>query len=491
MSTLFGKRAASSSAWDRRVAEAVIDAACLSMHADRRVDPAEVEYARGVAAELLPLEDGAADLLVSDSLARIAAQGPGPTRASIAERLRSPSQREVAYLVASGVMYGDRHLAHREAQSLRDLAAALELSPEVVDRLSTDEPLVLAARYPRHWRLEPACPPGSVDRGLRAWAEARGFLRDPRARAALDALDLETFQRLTFPQCGDPDAILWAARYTLWLYLFDDVVEGFMASGQIERAHDLVEPCLTIPSRRSAPAGTHPLIAAFAELTAELYARTDDPEFPAKWEDSHRRYWLCGILNEAATADTTGAAAGGLRHHLQTRPWASGVGIYFDIGEVICGAPLPMELRLRTDVHTVRHLVALLGGVFNDLLSFDKEKPFENLTNTALAFRRELELDDRGALTYAIALHDQALLECDARFMRLGHDQTLARYGAMCRHVVYGLAAWQLQSQPHRNRHTVVLSTDGQANPRIDEAQLTALRDLALEEEPGRTHRDG
>ena len=276
-------------------------------------------------------------------------------------------------------------------------------------------------------------------------------------------------------------ALLWAAKYTLWLYLFDDVVERSTAKGDLAAARAFVTPCLAVPADPRAPAGAHPLIATFAGLTRELYDRSRDRDLPAKWEGAHRRYWMLGILSEVATSED-GNEAVGLGHHLRTRPWASGVEIYFDIGEVICDAFMPPELHAESDVRDIRYVGALIGGVFNDLLSFEKEKPFDNLANTALALRREFQLDDRGALTYAIVLHDELVRDCDRRIdrFRARGGAAFASYADMLRQVLHGLAAWQLQSRRYVNRHTVVLSDGKHRNPDIDADRIEMLRRLTV-----------
>jgi hypothetical protein len=465
---------------ERRVALAFIDAACL-LGVDARGEPAEVHFAEDMAVWLLAIDWVTAASLVRERLAHLTTVGKDAVRASLAERLPTKPEREVAYMVASAAIYRDGHFAHRQARALADLAGTLGLDRATVDRLSTDERRPLGALYPLHWRLTPASPAGTINDALEAWAEREGLLADPRAAAALRALDLETFQRLTFPRCADVGALLWAAKYTLWLYLFDDVVERYTAAGDLAGARAFVTPCLAVPAGARAPAGAHPLIETFAGLTRELYERSRDRDLPAKWAGAHRRYWMLGILSEVATSED-GNEAVGLGHHLRTRPWASGVEIYFDIGEVICDAFLPPELHAEPDVRDIRYVGALIGGVFNDLLSFEKEKPFDNLANTALALRREFQLDDRGALTYAIVLHDELVRDCDRRIdrFRARGGAAFASYADMLRQVLHGLAAWQLQSRRYVNHFTVVLSDGKHRNPDIDADRVAMLRRLTV-----------
>ena len=86
-----------------------------------------------------------------------------------------------------------------------------------------------------------------------------GLLTDPRAAAALRALDLETSPAFDISaRCGDVSALLWAAKYTLWLYLFDDVVERSTAKGDLAAARAFVTPCLAVPADPRAPAGAPP-----------------------------------------------------------------------------------------------------------------------------------------------------------------------------------------------------------------------------------------
>lgn len=428
---------------------------------------------------LLGVDWATASSLVRERFDHCTTAGKKAVRASIAERLPTKSEREAAYLVASAAIYHDGHFAHTQARALADLAGILELDRTTADRLSTDDRLPLGALYPVEWRLAPASPPGTINEALAAWAEREQLLTDPHAAGALRALDLESFQRLTFPRCADASALLWAAKYTLWLYLFDDVVERFTAAGDLAGARAFVAPCLAIPADTRAPADAHPLIETFARVTRELYERSSDGDLPAKWEGAHRRYWTLGILSEVATSDE-GNEAVGLGHHLRTRPWASSVEIYFHIGEVLCDAFLPPELHAEPEVGDIRYIGALIGGVFNDLLSFEKEKPFDNLANTALALRREFQLDDRGALTYAVALHNELVRDCDRRIDRFrarGGD-AFASYADMLRQVCHGLAAWQLQSQRYVNRHSVVLSDGKHRNPEIDADRVELLRRL-------------
>lgn len=461
----------------------MIDAACVSIGADARVDPAEVRYAESLATELLGADLPGARRLVRESLSRLSVEGAEAVRASVARRLRGTAEREVAYLAASGVIYRDGHLAHREADALASLARALGLDRETVDRLSTNERLVLHATYPQSWRLEPRSPAGEINDALEAWADERGLLRADVARAALAALDLESFQRLTFPRCAEPAALLWAAKYTLWLYLFDDVVERFTAAGELAKARAFVQPCLAVPGLGRAPPGCHALVDTFAELTAELYERAGDASLAQKWEDSHRRYWLLGILGEIGPAQDADDGIADLRHNLRTRPWASGVAIYFDIGEVICDAPIPAGLREAPQVEEIRYLGALIGGAFNDILSYDKEKPFDNLANTALALRRGFGLDDRGALTYSVAFHNDLVRACDRRIDGFSPEapDSFRDYATMMRQALHGLAAWQLLSPRYLNRHSVEISTGEGDNPRIDPERLEILQRLALE----------
>ena len=465
---------------ERRVALAFIDAACL-LGVDGRGAPTEVHFAEDMAVWLLAIDWATASSLVRERLQHLTTAGRDAVRASIADRLPTTAEREAAYLVASAAIYRDDHFAHRQARALVDLAGILGLDRASVDRLSTNDLRPLGALYPLHWRLAPASPAGTINDALEAWAEREGLLADPRAAAALRALDLETFQRFTFPSCADPSALLWAAKYTLWLYLFDDVVERYTASGDLPGARAFVTPCLAVPAEARAPAGAHPMIGTFAGLTRELYDRSRDPDLPAKWEGAHRRYWMLGILSEVATSED-GNEAVGLGHHFQTRPWASGVEIYFDIGEVICDAFLPPELFAEPEVRDIRYVGALIGGVFNDLLSFEKEKPFDNLANTALALRREFQLDDRGALTYAIVLHDELVRDFDRRIdrFRARGGATFASYADMLRQVLHGVAAWQLQSRRYVNRHKVVLSEGQRRNADIDADRVDMLRRLAV-----------
>ncbi len=465
---------------ERRVALAFIDAACL-LGVDGRGEPTEVHFAEDMAVWLLAIDWAAASSLVRERLQHLTTAGKDAVRASIADRLPTTAEREAAYLVASAAIYRDDHFAHRQAQALVDLAGILGLDRDSVDRLSTNDPRPLGALYPLHWRLDPASEAGTINDPLEKWAEREGLLADPRAVVALRALDLESFQRLTFPRCADMSALLWAAKYTLWLYLFDDVVETHTVPGDLAGARAFVAPCLAVPADPRPPAGAHPMIGTFAALTRELYERSRDPDLPAKWEGAHRRYWMLGILSEVATSEE-GNETVGLGHHFHTRPWASGVEIYFDIGEVICDAFLPSKLFADPEVRDIRYVGALLGGVFNDLLSFEKEKPFDNLANTALALRREFQLDDRGALTYAIVLHDELVRDCDRRI-----DRFLARGGAafatyadMVRQALHGVAAWQLQSRRYVNRHRVVLSDGKYRNPDIDADRVEMLRRLIV-----------
>ncbi|HUQ89446.1 MAG TPA: terpene synthase family protein [Vicinamibacterales bacterium] len=464
---------------ERRVALAFIDAACL-LGVDGRGAPTEVHFAEDMAVWLLAIDWATASALVRERLEHLMTAGKDAVRASIAERLPTTAEREAAYLVASAAIYRDDHFAHRQARALVDLAGILQLDRASVDRLSTNDPRPLGALYPRHWRLAPASPAGTINDSLEAWARSEGLLKDPRGAAALRALDLETFQRLTFPRCGDVSALLWAAKYTLFLYLFDDIVERYTATGDLAAARAFVTPCLAVPANPRAPTDAHSMIGTFAALTRELYERSRDPDLPAKWEGAHRRYWMLGILSEVATSEG-GNEAVGLAHHLRTRPWASGVEIYFDIGEVICDALMPPQLYAASEVRDIRYVGALIGGVFNDLISFEKEKPYDNLANIALALRREFQLDDRGALTYAIALHDELVRDCDQRIdrFRARGGAAFVRYADMLRQVLHGLAAWQLQSRRYVNRHTVVLSDGRHRNPDIDADRIEMLRRLA------------
>lgn len=215
---------------ERRVALAFIDAACL-LAADGRGAPTEVHFAEDMAVWLLAVDWATASGLVRERLQHLVSAGKEAVRASIADRLPTKAEREAAYLVASAAIYRDDHFAHRQARALVDLAGILGLDRASVDRLSTNDLRPLWALYPMHWRLAPASPAGTINQALEAWAEREGLLADPRAAAALRALDLESFQRLTFPRCADTGALLWAAKYTLWLYFFDDVVERSTAKG--------------------------------------------------------------------------------------------------------------------------------------------------------------------------------------------------------------------------------------------------------------------
>jgi hypothetical protein len=448
---------------------------------DARIDTTEIAYAERLAAEVLGADPSTAARLVSESIARLVEDGAAAVRASIAARLRTPAEREVAYLAASGVIYRDGHLAHREAGSLAQLARTLDLDHATVDRLSTDERLTLGALYPLHWRMPPAAPPGKINEALEAWATERGLLDDPRAAATLCALDLETYQRFAFPRCSDVDALLWAAKYTLWLYLFDDAVEHFTVAADLAGARAFVAPCMEMPATGSIPPDAHPLIHTFAELTQELFAQAPNDAIRTRWVASHRRYWMQGILTEVDPPPSGAASVDRLRHDLSTRPWASGLEIYFDLGEVFCGAALPAVLHGLPEAAELRQIGALIGGVFNDLLSYDKEKPFENLANTALALRREFQLDDRGALTYAITLHNELVRTCDRRIDVLVSrgGERVAKYANMIRQMLHGLAAWQLQTRRYVNRHAVVISDGRYKNPMIDPDRAETLRRLA------------
>jgi hypothetical protein len=250
---------------ERRVALAFIDAACL-LGVDGRGEPTEVHFAEDMAVWLLAVDWATASSLVRERLQHLTTAGREAVRASIAGRA-STAEREAAYPWPAPPSIATT--TSRTGSACAGRSGGIASCRASVDRLST-----AAAAAGRALSLL-ASPPrvaGTINDALEAWAQREGLLADPRAAAALRALDLETFQRLTFPRCADLGALLWAAKYTLWLYLFDDVVERSTSKGDLAAARAFVTPCLAVPADPRAPPALTLITRRLPDSAYELWS---------------------------------------------------------------------------------------------------------------------------------------------------------------------------------------------------------------------------
>jgi hypothetical protein len=304
--------------------------------------------------------------------------------------------------------------------------------------------------YPSAWRTaQPDRRRGAaLDVELERWGLANGLL-DSKSLASFLSLDLDSFVRCTFAGCEDEELLRAAARYTLWLFRTDDVLERITATGDRAEAERVLAPCRAVLCDPERPT-TDLAAGIFAGLTRTLVRRGGE-SFLAKWRRSHERYWSAALGAElCARPQRT------LEQDVASRPFASGVAIYFDLGELLAGSAIPLSLSLDPETERLQTLAALAGGAFNDVLSYERERALPNVINLAASLRKRFSLDDARALSYASALHDMAVREFDRR----ADAQTLpslARYATVVRSVVYGLARWQLRSRRYRGGTRVTL----------------------------------
>src|SRR5687767_9728719 len=124
-------------------AREILEATCLSIHADGDVHPDEHSTAYQIAKALIPdSSDGDLKVLLAQTLQALEQHG-GWRRALpiVAEKLRGKAlgTRQAALALAALVQYVDGHLADEEEQLLDSLSHALNLdlsaSQSVIDRV--------------------------------------------------------------------------------------------------------------------------------------------------------------------------------------------------------------------------------------------------------------------------------------------------------------------------------------------------------------------
>ncbi|MDD9968087.1 MAG: terpene synthase family protein, partial [Myxococcales bacterium] len=217
---------------------------------------------------------------------------------------------------------------------------------------------------------------------------------------------------------------------------------------------------LTALERRTERLATHPLAMVLADLSCELLSSVPDTSFARRWRQAHHRYWLLGVLEEGRPATQA------LQPCLVRKPAVTAVEIYFELAEVATGARLSLEAHDATEMNELRVLGALIDGLFNDALSFERERERRMHSNIVICLCDECAMREEHALRRTIALHNDLVMDFDVLAQALlgGHPaqaSELGPYLQAMRHLLVGLAEWQVYSRRYRSCLPVKIVVNG------------------------------
>ena len=316
-------------------------------------------------------------------------------------------------------------------------------------------PSTLAFLYPKHWEREPSHDWQDIVPQLASWIEARKLLPTESIASTLDALDLNAFVRLVFPYCSSFRHLLWIGKYTVWLYLADDELEMLTALGRHDDASAKVAEYSAQLGARSE--SQEVLARTLGELSEELRAIAVDRSKHRKWEKSHLRYWYDGVLMEGRQD------AGQVAACLKRKPAVTAVHVYFDLIELMAGVTLPTSMEACPELHRLRDLGALIDGLYNDVLSYERDKVVPSHSNIALSLRESCR-DEQQNLALVAACHNELVRLFDALAdvmsqRHLHRTNELAGYVQHMRYQLAGLARWQLQAKRYEGRFSTRIVT--------------------------------
>ena len=314
----------------------------------------------------------------------------------------------------------------------------------------------LEVLYPQAWVWSAATSTDALlNLHVATWLERRGLVPPERVQAFCAMLNLDAFVRFAFPACRAPSLRQWLARYTAWLYLADDELERAVAQ------HDgsslpAIASYLAVLEHRRLPPSASPLARAFAALSDELLARVQDPCFVSKWREAHSHHWLLGALEEGRS--TTQA----LQPCLVRKPAVTALHVYFDLIEVVTGHSLPEDLHDDEELSQLRALGALIDGLFNDALSFERERAGCVHSNVVLCLCSDRRMRTDQALRRTVELHNDLVMDFDVltKALLYRHDAfatELSAYLQAMRYLLAGLAQWQLVVPRYRVPHALKL----------------------------------
>jgi Terpene synthase family 2, C-terminal metal binding len=328
---------------------------------------------------------------------------------------------------------------------------------------------ILYAYYPTTWQTynELHGPRVSLTPQIVSWGLHTNLLTRPEARKTFEALGLDSFVRMVFPDCNNEGLLLLFGKYICWLFLFDDILEE-ISPLKDAAALEFVEPYVAFLDSGDIPlGGLDPLFASFIELTQELYAEARDPEFKIKWSESHLEYMLRGYL-DSVLLDTKllPSQRAQMSKALWARMFDSNVLGVFDLAELSRAESLPLTIRSHPWVREMRYIAALASALFNDLTSYEKER-FSSLTNLVLRIERLLKLKPEDALQCAVSFQNKLIALFEERTQTMHpelNSPSLESYLKSLGTVFYGLGQWQLGSLRYSGCKVEFVST-----PRIDE----------------------
>lgn len=334
--------------------------------------------------------------------------------------------------------------------------------------------VTLRSYCPTRWH-SPEPSPGEIDASIIDWGERTKLLARPEAKKTFQALGLDSFVRLVFAPDTEEDLLKLFGKYILWLFLFDDELERISPSKD-EQVLDFVEPYVSFLDSGDCEKQENVLFSSFVQLTRELDSWARDPNFLLKWSESHMEYMLRGYLDSVLSESREAVS---VRTQISMALWArmfdSNISSIFDLTELQHPDAISLEVRAHPWVREARYLAALSGALFNDVVSYERERSF-SLTNIVLVIRRLLGLEELDALRCTVSFQNKLTELFEARTTSIPKEicsPSLERYLETLGRVIYGLGRWQIGSPRYRGCELVY--TD---KPDIDERFRAELRFL-------------
>jgi hypothetical protein len=296
---------------------------------------------------------------------------------------------------------------------------------------------------PVYCPIEPAVHPDArlINQRAIEWMNIRGFCNNNHLRARLERADIGGLAGRLFPE-GSTMAVEVLAKYHLWGFAFDDLIEN-LAANQLVRVvdeHGRLMRMLDVPPRVMRDGDPHAV--SFREIY-EWFAQLASPAVLRRWIGQTRVFqagvvWGCvyryvdAIPNPDSTTIIRMQDAGGGGY---------GTGLV----ELAGGFEMPEEELTRDDVQVLTDITHVLLAWDNDIYSYSAEVANEveqiNLV-TALAVHGSPTTHQ--ALTQAIQMRNRAMwcyLEHRKR-LRSPEDRSTRRYLQGLDHLLRGNLDW-------------------------------------------------
>jgi hypothetical protein len=311
---------------------------------------------------------------------------------------------------------------------------------------SAPSPVVFCPLLPR---ISPHA--GEVQRSAVHWATRHGLLERPGAQRAFAGAKFANLMARAHPTAGIGELAL-ATDWLTAIFALDDLLEtGLVVEPARMRAGS--EALLTWLGGDAGGADAvreafgRPITAALADVWRRTLQRTG-----AAWQTrfvQHVGEYLDGTVWESG--NRAQGKLPSVAEYLTMRRHTAATEMFFDLIEPMHGVELPAAVVADPGYEAVRRTAGTVIGLFNDLISWQKEMAVGDRHNIVFIVGEERRLPPHDAVDAAVAEHDAqvaAFLAARDALTRgpWAADETVATDLADVGHWLRGNLDWSLES---------------------------------------------